>query len=321
MEALNRIVRLHATLRERRGPISVRALQEQLECSRPTLYRAIAHLRDQLGAPVLSAPGRGIFYDRSQPVFELPGLWLGADELRALLVAHDLLGEVEPGILGEYVRPLRSRIEQILAGASDADAPPHKQLRVIRQHARAYDGRRFATVSGALARQRKIALRYRGRERARTTERTVSPQRLVYYRDNWYLDAWCHTANGLRTFSLDRIDSAEALNDPATTIEAAALDEELASSYGIFSGPPKHTAQLRFAPHAARWVADERWHPQQQGQLMTDGSYELRVPYGDARELLRDILRYGADVRVLAPGPLVRKVRDALTTALGRYRA
>ena len=98
------------------------------------------------------------------------------------------------------------------------------------------------------------------------------------------------------------------------------LDAHYASSYGIFAGEPKHIAVLRFTPESARWVADEHWHPQQQGLMLADGSYELRIPYSDPRELVMDNLKHGADVEVASPKSLREAVVQHLRTALVRYR-
>jgi predicted DNA-binding transcriptional regulator YafY len=322
MDSFKRIVRLHSELRQRRGPVSARVLQERLECSRPTFFRVLAHLRDELGAPVINSPGRGYFYDRNQPEFELPGFWLSADELRALLAMDELVAQIEPGVLHEHVRPLRTHIEQLLAKSNRTRQPfPTGRVRLLRQHARRAQPPAFVTVSSALLEGCRLRITYRDRARGRRSERDVSPQRLVLYRDNWYLDAWCHQADDLRTFSLDRIAAASTLEDNALVVPQATLDEVVGAAYGIFAGPATGVAKLLFTAVAARWVADETWHPGQSGQFHTDGSYELHVPYGDPRELLRDILRYGADVRVLAPRSLVRQVRDALAAALGRYDA
>ena len=76
LEPFARLVRLHEELQTRRQPVSGRVLQERLRCSRATFHRVLARLKDGLGAPVINVPGRGYFYDRSQPRFELPGLWL-----------------------------------------------------------------------------------------------------------------------------------------------------------------------------------------------------------------------------------------------------
>ena len=99
------------------------------------------------------------------------------------------------------------------------------------------------------------------------------------YRDNWYLDAWCHLRDGLRAFSVDAIDHAEILDKRSKDVADKRLDEVLGSGYGIFSGDDVSWATLRFTPERTRWVASERWHPGQVGRLLEDGSYELKVPY------------------------------------------
>ena len=76
---------------------------------------------------------------------------------------------------------------------------------------------------------------------------------------------------------------------------------------------------LRFTAERARWVADERWHPQQVGQFLTDGRYELRFPYRDPRELVMDILRHGREVEVVSPDALRAEVKSALEAALAQY--
>jgi predicted DNA-binding transcriptional regulator YafY len=141
----------------------------------------------------------------------------------------------------------------------------------------------------------------------------------IFYRDNWYLDAWCHLRRALRSFSIDRVHVAQNLDDPAKSISDRQLNRHFASAYGIFAGEPKHTAVLRFNKNRARWVADEHWHPRQQMQFQPDGGLELRVPYGDPRELLMDILKHGADVEVLAPPTLRRQVHETLKQATTLY--
>ena len=91
------------------------------------------------------------------------------------------------------------------------------------------------------------------------------------------------------------------------------------ASYGIFAGQATAWAVLRFTKHRAQWVEGELWHPQQMATREPDGSYLLKVPYSDDRELLGDILRFGADVQVLEPKELRSKVQKTLLEAVGRY--
>ena len=97
----------------------------------------------------------------------------------------------------------------------------------------------------------------------------------MHYRENWYLDAWCHMRNGLRSFSMDCVRDAEMRPAKAIDVPEAELDAVLGSGYGIFSGREVTWAKLRFSPVAARWVAAESWHPKQRSTLR--GGRQLRA--------------------------------------------
>src|SRR5690606_33394827 len=148
------------------------------------------------------------------------------------------------------------------------------------------------------------------------TEREISPQRLVHYRDNWYLDAYCHLREDLRSFSVDAIRAAHMLEAPAQEVAEDRLEALLGSGYGIFSGETVAWARLRFTPERARWVSAEQWHPSQRTRFEDDGSFVLEVPYSDPRELLMDVLRHGAEAEVLGPPELRAAMKRTLAGML-----
>jgi predicted DNA-binding transcriptional regulator YafY len=324
MDRYERILTLHRILKTSRYPVSLQHLKDELGCSRATLYRDIAFLRDALGAPIESGEGEesSIRYAADEAErFELPGLWLTSEELAALLALNELLGRSDPGVLAGALAPFRARIERLLSDHASGRALPIERIRVITSGARRLDQAVFRAVSSALLNRQRLKFQYRARSTDARTERIVSPQRLAHYRDNWYLDAWDHARDALRSFALDRIRDAEMLDEAALDRDTSELDAHLASSYGIFSGPPKAWATIRFSSHAARWVADEHWHSQQQGTWLPDGRFELRVPYSNSRELLMDVLKYGPDAEVVAPVPLREEMKIMLQLALGAYQA
>lgn len=166
-------------------------------------------------------------------------------------------------------------------------------------------------------------MRYRPRGRTpgnnEPGDRDISPQRLTWYRNNWYLDAWCHRAEAFRRFACERIDDPYPLDTAARDCTDAEIDAYFAHAYGIFAGSASKTAVLRFSPERARWVAEEQWHPRQEGSFLPDGRYELRLPYGAEPELLMDILRHGPQVEVVAPPELRQATRDLLAQTLASY--
>ena len=76
----------------------------------------------------------------------------------------------------------------------------------------------------------------------------------------------------------------------------------------------------QICPKAARWVSAQRWHPDECHRIEKDGSYILEVPYADDRELVVEVMKFGPDIEVLAPGSLRQRVGDALAAAAERYK-
>lgn len=322
MSKVERLYHLHNILNQRRTPISRQDLMERLECSQATLYRLVAELRDYLGAPIeQDDENRGFYYDRSyeQP-FELPGIWISPDELQALLTARQVLGDVQPGLLEGELESLQRRINALLQqkGVDAGDAASRVHIQPVA--GRPVPAHLFQDVLGALARRQRLKISYHGRRRDEMSRRTISPQRLTQYRNSWYLDAWCHSAEGLRSFALERIRDLERTDEEAKEISERRMSEHFDQSYGIFSGPAEHMADLRFSPEMSRWISEERWHPDQSGSFEEDGSWRLRVPFSHARELIMDILRYGADVEVIGPQSLRDTVAQIIDAMAAHYR-
>jgi predicted DNA-binding transcriptional regulator YafY len=152
------------------------------------------------------------------------------------------------------------------------------------------------------------------------TNRTISPQQLIYYRDNWYIAAYCHYRKELRVFAIDNIRSSKILEQPAEPKDSEQLEQFLTSSYGIFSGIAQYLAILEFSPSRAKWVADESWHPKQQGQWLENGNYQLSIPFNDSRELIMDILKHGAEVEVMTPEFLRESVIKQIAAMENMYK-
>lgn len=307
MNRLERLYRIHELLQTARFPVPMSRFCDVLETNRNTITRDFQYLKDMFGAPIVYDRGRnGHCYDPDAPVFQLPGLWMNATELHALLACEQLLESVQPGLMAPRLAPLKTRIRQLLSEAGQVEESISERVRVQTMQSRPVHNSVFMPVADAVMARRQLEIRYQGRSREDVSTRRVDPQQLLHYRHNWYLLAHCHRAQALRLFSLDRISQPERLENPANDIPATELASFANESFGIFSGPPSGNAHLRFSSHAARWVADEQWHTQQCGEWREDG-YHLHVPYSNPTELIMDILRHGPEVEVVAP-PALREV-------------
>lgn len=297
-------------LKSRRQPQSITMLAEALECSQRNVKDIIRQLRDDHLVPIIySREVNGYYLEKHYgESFELNEVWFSPAELHALMTSYHLLASIQPGWLDEYIEPLKDKIQHLLHNASQDFEQLQQRVRVLQTAARPTNLDDLRKISDALLSRKRLYVIYHGRERDKNTDREISPQRLVYYRSNWYLDAWCHQKNELRMFSIDRLHPAQVLEEEALDVNETALNEHYATAYGIFAGTPTKMAKLRFSAEAAKWVADEQWHPQEESRVMKDGRYELKVPYRDTRELMMDILKYGAEVEVVSP----KSLRDAV---------
>jgi predicted DNA-binding transcriptional regulator YafY len=321
MERLERFYKIDQLLKERKVvPFSV--LMKELGMSRASIKRDLEYMRERFNAPIeydREANGYRFGAPRAGPRYELPGLWFSAGEAYALLSMQTLLAELQPGLLEPHVGPLQARLRAILGG-EPAWKDIEKRIRVFQPERRGLKEEAFfGVVATAVLKRLRLWIRHYNRKDDRETEREISPQRLVHYRGNWYVDAWCHLRNDLRSFAVDAVRAAELREARAREIPAAELDEHLGAGYGIFAGKAAAWAKLRFTPEAARWVSAQIWHPKQRAERQPDGSYVLELPYAADRELLMEILKYGADVEVLAPDDLRARVAAALRQAAGRY--
>jgi proteasome accessory factor C len=318
MNHFDRIYDLHKLLASSRYPVPRSRIEAELECSRATAKRTIESLRIYLGAPIAyDRKLKGFYYDRDdEQNYELPGLWFNASELHALLSVQQLLLNIQPGLLDKQLAPLRKRIDSLLDIQQSSSDDLSQRIRILSMAARPV-GDHFQPIAGAVAQQKRLKIHYKSQQQK--SEREISPQRLTYYRDNWYLDAWCHLRNALRTFALDAITAVKVLPDASNNIAEGELDRHYSSAYGIFSGEADQLAVLLFSADAAPRIAREQWHPQQQSEWLDDGCYQLKIPYHNPAELIMDILRHGSDVEVIAPQSLRQQVVEQLQKAVNQY--
>lgn len=322
MNRTERLYRIDQVIHQRTVVTRAELLQE-LEISWATLKRDLAYLRDRLNAPIVFDHDRGGYcFDRSGagPQYELPGLWFNSQEVLALMTMHRLLEDLDTGgLLGPQIAPLIARLDGLLESTSGSAAEVMRRVRVIAAQNRPVIAKWFEMVGSALVQRHRLEITYFTRTRNERSRREVSPQRLVHYRNAWYLDAWCHKTDSLRVFAVDAIEDARVIDRRARNVSTAELDRELGAGYGIFRGRNVRWAVLRFSPDAARWVGAEIWHPKQEVRSLPDGRYELRLPYSGTPELEMDILRHGEQVEVVSPEPLRRRIAERLAAARALY--
>jgi len=295
----------------------------ELEISPATFKRDLEYLRSRLKASIIYDRFMGGYrFENPDQVdkIEMPGLWFSEKEATALVLMQHLLSSLDQGgLIGPHIEPLTAIIDGILGQSETTTKELRKRIKVVGMGSRKNSIENFSEIGAALLKRNRLDISYHSKGKDEVTEREISPQRLIYYRENWYLDAYCHLRHDLRSFAVDGIRKATLSNKKAEEVSDKQCQEHFAQSYGIFSGKATQRAKLRFTPEHARWVAGEHWHGQQVGSFDKEGHYVLEFDYNQDPELIMDILKHGSGVEVISPDSLKKKLASELKRTLAQY--
>jgi predicted DNA-binding transcriptional regulator YafY len=294
--------------------LPVTQLARQLDVSRRTVYRDLNFLEEQ-GAPVWQKDGRfGI--NRTRYVANVR---LSFHEAMSLVLAGLLLSRTIDAHNPHVIAALR-KLSGIL--------PPKllsqlgRAIDRVRTHP---DGHCQVAVLEALAEgwgtRHKVKIGYRSPRSGRLRQRVVSPYAIEPTPSGFYVIGYDDWAEDLRTFKLDRLESASVLSLTYHVPDEFDLEAHLNSGWRIMAGEEQTEVALRFSPAIASRVRERQWHPSQQLAETEDGGCVLRVFVAQPREMQPWIRSWGAEVEVLAPSWLRAKIAGELKRAVAQYEA
>jgi proteasome accessory factor C len=247
----------------------------------------------------------GHVYLRNADTIARP-LRLGIDEALALIVGLRALSEV-PGL---HDRDALERTMAKLAAAAGDAALMSAQVSVEVEG----ESDVLAAARQALADGRRLHLTYFVPTRDETTERDVDPMRVVLMDGRWYLEGWCHRAEAVRLFRLDRIEAVKVLEVPAD-VPPEATERDL--NLGLFVPSPGDQQVVLLLHPPAHWVAD--YYPVDSVEDLPDGRLLVRLRAADTRWLRTLVLRQAGAAQVLEPEELRQAVHDRAGAALAAY--
>lgn len=305
-----KIVKLHKEFKKCDRFYHAVDIYRKLGFSKATFHRLIDTMKAKLRAPVISDRKLGYKYDpEKRESFELPGIWFSEDELQALLILSNITDSLQNGFFSEIMAPLHECLDELLEAQEIDKKSWCEKIKIVPVAFRKSNPGIFKTVAEAILHEKKLGIIYWKYHDKSNVIRVVSPQKIIRYKDNWYLDAFCHKDNILKTFSINRIEKAEISDTQSKLIPQDELETYYNSTYGIFSGNSVKTAVIEFRNYAAYEVLQEEWHPKQIIKEIEKDRIQLEIPYGHSRELIMDILRWGNEAEVISPPEL----RDEIT--------
>jgi proteasome accessory factor B len=307
---LERMLRIHQAIQSGKHPNAV-SLAAELEVSTKSIHRDLEFMRDRLELPLEFTPARN-GWRYTQEVSGFPTLQITEGELFALLVAEKALQQYRGTT---FERPLLSAFKKMAASLPDTislNLADWEQTISFRTSAEPIlNLENFDTLAKAAAQRRQLQLTYRKPGRRETELRRVDPYHLANINGEWYLFAWCHLRQDIRTFVPARIQAVAFTGKTFVRPQKFSLKKRLRDSFGVQSGQGQFRVVIRFNEMVADYIREKKWHESQELRELPDGGVELRMTLSSLAEVERWILGWAGNARVLHPPELAESVKNS----------
>ena len=292
------------------------AFREAFGMGRQTALRDLDFLRDDWGAPIAyDASRKGYFL--TDPAWTVPALKLDRREVFALGIARKVMAAFRGTPLEADMRSALARVAEALEGHVSMDPSAlTDRISVLGEDYAPQDPEVWLAAARLAQRRECARMRYRRFDGA-VKDYAIEPVHLAAWHGEWYLLANRAGRESLATFAMSRILRIAGTGAIFEPTDPSDIRRSLDERFGIVGGEEMLDVRLRFAPKVAAYVAGRVWHPSQEIVRRRDGSVELRLRTRGWKELVRFVLSWQPDVRVLRPRKLRERVEAKMREALG----
>jgi predicted DNA-binding transcriptional regulator YafY len=309
------MLQIHQALQSGSYP-NATTLASLLEVCTKSIHRDLEFMRDRLELPIrYDGKQFGFFY--TEPVKAFPTMQITEGELFALVVAERALQQYRGTSFEKPLLSALQKMEQSLPDTISLSLTDVQQTISFRTSSEPIlDLDIFDMLAKATTARQQLELTYRKPGQQQPEQRIVDPYHLANINGEWFLFAFDHLRNDLRTFVPARI---KAIRPTAKTFERRkrfSLDERLRGSFGVQSGQGEFDVVLRFHERVADYIREKKWHESQQLRELGQGGVELRLKLSSLAEVGRWVLSWGGDAVVVRPAELAQSVRQAAQRVL-----
>jgi predicted DNA-binding transcriptional regulator YafY len=307
---LERMLRIHQAIQAGDYPTATK-LAVELEVSSKSVHRDLDFMRDRLGLPLEYDRSKfGYFY--TEEVRSFPTLQITEGEFAALVVAEKALQQYRGT---SFEKPLLNALRKIEQSLPDTVSMSLAELQDAISFKTRVEPRLDLELFGALAKatrtRRQLELSYRKPGQSKPERRVVDPYHLANINGEWYLFAFDHLRQDIRTFVPARIVTAKQTGKTFPRPEGFSLEQWLRGSFGVHSGKDQIEITIRFDKTVADYIREKKWHDSQKLRELRGGALELTLKLSSLDEIERWVLSWGGNAVVIRPRELADSVRSA----------
>jgi predicted DNA-binding transcriptional regulator YafY len=309
------MLRIHQALHSGSYP-NATTLAHELEVSAKSIHRDLEFMRDRLELPIQYDGSRfGYFY--TEKVKSFPTLQITEGEILALVVAEKALRQYRGTSFEQPLLSALRKMEQSLPDTISLSLNDIAQTISFRTSAEPIlDLEVFDALAKATTARRQLELTYRKPGQTRPEQRVVDPYHLANINGEWFLFAFDHLRQDLRTFVPARIKGIRHTGKSFERRRTFSLEKRLRGSFGVQSGQGDFDVVIRFSQRVADYLREKKWHDSQVLRELRSGGVELRLKLSSLAEVGRWVLSWGGDATVVRPAELAQLVRQAAQRVL-----
>lgn len=289
-----------------------RELEKSLleEVSLRTIYRDIDVLSRIF--PVTEEQRGQKTYYMMLDTFKLEEIYCSFDELMAVIFINRLLESLGRDPITDAGINLTQRM------ISGLPEPQRLYLQDIYQNFRVEfpgsEGRGAQIIqvfADAIRLQKAVRIQYNAFASGKSSQRIIHPY-TIYFRQQYYIVAWCTSRNSIREFRLDRIQKAEILDTYFEPDPSFDYEEYSKRCWLALKGEEDYQVVLRFTPEYCPFIKEYMGNKADRLKDLPDGSLEYHKTVSMLDEIFAWTLSMGTAVEVLAPEELKDMVRESI---------
>ena len=297
--------------------ISPEEIADKCKVNVRTTYRDLKALEYELAFPVWESKGkRGV-----EEGYFLPPIHFSLPEVMTIFIASRLMARYtqryEPNMVMTFTKLSAAIKSPILKEHIEKTTEWLKiQLRDERYlHI-------MATLAKSWVKQQTVQVQYHTLGDDRPSWRYIDPYFIEPAAEGHssYVIAYCHRAEEVRTFKIERIKNIERTEKTYEIPRDFDVISHLWSSWGIATGGEVEKVRLRFIPEIKMLLEEVVWHPSQKTSIQPDGSVIMTLEVLVNVEFIRWVVGWGEKVEVMEPKKLKREIIDSAKAVLEIYR-
>ena len=301
---------------------SVSVIAEKISCHTRTVYRDLEALQ-LAGFPIYDEKQNGksvwLILDSGKKI-SMP---LSLPELMALYFGRDLLNVLKNTVFHDSLKSLFSKIKTTLPkGYMTFLEQFEKNLKIgqqpYRHHRNTELNKTLNTINKAIEKNRCVDISYFAISRNKKTKRRVAPYNIWFSKGTFYIIGHCMMRKKMRTFACDRIKSIDITDKSFMIPDNFNIDDYIKLSFGVFHG---ETTKIKiwFAPEAAEYIKEKKWHESQEIIKQEDGSIIFKAEVAGIHDIKIWVMSWGAKAKVIEPEPLRMEIRNEIDALLELY--